>query len=265
MHSGLAIKAIAHPLAGCTTDGSRGLNCRMCGSLNVRLMPLTSSEGHSFSSHKSLFPRVALTAGGTFWTIPLCRNKSRLCRASPIFSSSSLLLGAKLQAEALFFCAGLEGTHVRIVVSRLQTLWVSFGTHVLLKSILAPRSVHGSLATKRAIDASVSCWQPCRLIWMTPRFCMCCNWLDNASTLTSEISQSPKSIFNKVTLQGNAATMACTPASLRPQERNERKIFFKELISSVSANNNMLLSPIFSTPETSKSKSLGMFDMRNAT
>ena len=65
MHSGLAIEDIAHPLAGCTTNGRRGLNCRMCGSLNVRLIRFTSSsvEGHRVSSHKSFFP-VTLTAGG---------------------------------------------------------------------------------------------------------------------------------------------------------------------------------------------------------
>ena len=65
MHSGLAIEDIAHPLAGCTTNGRRGLNCRMCGSLNVRLIRFTSSsvEGHRVSSHESFFP-VTLTAGG---------------------------------------------------------------------------------------------------------------------------------------------------------------------------------------------------------
>lgn len=258
MHSGLAIEDIAHPLAGCTTNGRRGLNCRMCGSLNVRLIRFTSSsvEGHRVSSHESFFP-VTLTAGGeTFWTTPRWRNKSTLCSSRPTFSGSSW---AKLvEVGFLIWLWGFEGIHERIVVNRLQILWMSFGRHVSLRSSLAPRRVHGSFPTKRDIDVSVTSLQPCKFTWMTPRCCMCCSWLDNASTLASEISQSPKSIFNNVTLLGNAFTMACTPTSLSAlQERNDKKRFLILLISSASANNIMLLSPIFSTPEMSKSRSLG--------
>ena len=259
MHSGLPIREIAHPLAGWTTEGSRGLNCRMCGSLNVRLMRFSSSsvDGHSVSNQESLLPLVALTAGGdTLWTTPRCKNKSTLCKARPTFSGSIWTTLQFSFVVLIWLWLGFEGIHERIVVNRLQTLWISFGRHVSLRSSLAPRSVHGSFATKREIDVSVTS-QPCRFTWTTPRCSKCCIWLDNASTDASEISQSPRSILSSVTLLGRALIIASTPASLIAlQDRKERKRFLILLTSSVSANNIMLLSPIFSTPEMSKSKSL---------